>query len=137
MSLNIGHLGGSVGWAPTLNLRSGNYFLLPGIKPHIRLCADSMELAWDSLSPLSASPPLTLSLNLCLKINFKTFLNVFRGGWVVHSVKHLTSAGHNLTAHGFKPHIRLSADIAKPAWDSHSLPLSLPLPDLHLLSLSK
>ena len=78
---------------PALEFGPGHDLTVHEREPHIRLCADSMELAWDSLSPsLSASHPLTLSLNLCLKINFKTFLKVFRGSWVVHWVKHLTSA---------------------------------------------
>ena len=33
------------------------------IKPHIGLCADSSEPSWDSLSPLSAPPPLVLLLS--------------------------------------------------------------------------
>ena len=40
------------------------------IEPHIRLCAGSMEPAWDSLSPsLYPSPACMLSLCLALKIN--------------------------------------------------------------------
>ena len=40
--------------------------------------------------------------------------------------------------HEIKPRIRLHTDGAEPAWDSLSLPLSLPLPPLMLsLSLSK
>ena len=35
---------------------------------------------------------------------------------------------HDLTVHGFEPHIRLCADIAEPAWESLSFSLSaLPL----------
>ena len=42
-------------------------------------------------------------------------------------------SGHDLTVHGFKPCTGLWADGAEPAWDSLSLPPSLPLP--HSLSL--
>ena len=46
---------------PTLDFSSGHN-LVHGIKSHIRLCADSVESDWDSLSPsLSAPPLLTLS----------------------------------------------------------------------------
>ena len=37
----------------------------------------------------------------------------------------------------FEPHIGLYADSAEPAWDSLSLPLSLPLPCSHCLCLSQ
>ena len=50
---------------------------------------------------------------------------------MAQSVKHLTlgfSSGHDLTVREFKPHIRLHSDSMEPAWDSLSLPLSLPLP---------
>ena len=43
---------------------------LAEFEPCIGLCADSMEPAWDSLSPSLSSPPL-LSLSLSLKINKK------------------------------------------------------------------
>ena len=43
---------------PALDFRSGHDPTVRGFKPHIRLCADSVEPAWDSLSPsLSAPPP--------------------------------------------------------------------------------
>ena len=35
----------------TLDLSSGLDLTVPGIKPHIRLCADSAEPAWDFVSP--------------------------------------------------------------------------------------
>ena len=41
--------------------------------------------------------------------------------------------GHDLTVCEFETHIGFCADGAEPAWDSLSLPLSLPLP--HLLCL--
>ena len=54
---------------PTLELGSGHDLMVHGFQPHIGLCDDSMEPAWDSLSPsLSAPPLLTLSLSLS-KIN--------------------------------------------------------------------
>ena len=43
-------------------------------------------------------------------------------------------SGHDLTVHGFKPHFRLCAGSAEPAWDSLFLPLSLP--PLHCVSLN-
>ena len=51
-----------------------------------------------------------------------------RGAWVAQSVEHPTvdlGSGHDLTACGFEPHIRLCVDSMEPAWDS--LLLSLPL----------
>ena len=60
---------------PALNFGSGHGLEVCGIEPPIRLCTDSAELAWDSLSP-SARPPLpppqhmhSLSLSLSLKIS--------------------------------------------------------------------
>ena len=57
----------------------------------------------------------------------------------VSVIKHLThdfSSGPDLTVHGIKPHVRLRTDNMEPAWDS-LFPLSLPLPFLRVLSLSK
>ena len=52
----------------TLDFGSGLDLMVLETGPHIGLCANSMEPAWDSLSPsLSASPLLSLSLSL--KIN--------------------------------------------------------------------
>ena len=54
---------------PTLGLGSGHHLMVRGFKPHIGLRADSVEPAWDSLSPsLSVPPRLTLSVSLS-KIN--------------------------------------------------------------------
>ena len=48
---------------PTLGFSSGHDLMVREFKPHVRLCADSVEHAWDSLSPfLSASTLLMLSL---------------------------------------------------------------------------
>ena len=47
---------------PTLDFSSGHDFMVDGIEPHVGLCADSMETAWDSLSSsLSALAPNSLS----------------------------------------------------------------------------
>ena len=54
----------------TLDFGSSHDLTVPGIKPRVRLWADSAEPAWDSLSPsLSAPPLLMLYLFLSLKIN--------------------------------------------------------------------
>ena len=54
----------------TLDFSSSNDLTVREIEPHVRLCADSTEPAWDSLSP---SPSLLLScshiLFLSLQIN--------------------------------------------------------------------
>ena len=49
---------------PTLDFGSGHDLMVHGIEPLVGLCADSAELALDSLSPsLSAPSLLTLSLS--------------------------------------------------------------------------
>ena len=53
---------------PTLDLGSGHDCMVCEIEPHIRLCTDSAEPAWDSLSA-SLCPPSPTSLSL--KINNK------------------------------------------------------------------
>ena len=57
---NEGHLRGSVKCL-TLDFGSGHDFMVHGIEPCDRLCAHSVEPAWDSLSP---SAPLLLALAL-------------------------------------------------------------------------
>ena len=63
------------------------------------------------------------------------------GTWMALLVKCLTldfSSGHGLMVCEFEPHVRfcvISAESPEPAWDSLSLPLSLPLPRSYLLSL--
>ena len=47
----------------TLGFGSGRDLVVPGIEPHIGLCAGSPDPAWDSLSN-SAAPLLALSLSL-------------------------------------------------------------------------
>ena len=48
----------------TLSFISGHDLMVHGIEPHVGICADSEEPAWNFLSPsLSASPPCSLSLS--------------------------------------------------------------------------
>ena len=83
---------------PTLDFSSGHDFTVREFEPHVSLCAECAEPAWDSPSlPVSASPLLmrahALSVSLCLplspslclplslspsnkEINFKKFVNV-------------------------------------------------------------
>ena len=66
---------------------------------------------------------------------------VKRGAWVAPSVKPPTldfGSGDDLTVCvcAFEPRVRLCADSSEPAWDSHFLPLSLPLLCSRALSLS-
>ena len=53
---------------PTLDFGSGHDLTVHEFEPRIGLCADSVETAWDSLSPhcLYPSPARTLSLSLSL-----------------------------------------------------------------------
>ena len=53
---------------PTLDFSSGHDLTVHEFEPHIGLCADSVEPAWDSPF-LSLSVPLPLMLSLSLKIN--------------------------------------------------------------------
>ena len=49
---------------PTLDFGSGHDLVVREFEPHLGLCADSAEPAWDPVSlPLSAPLPLTLSQN--------------------------------------------------------------------------
>ena len=41
----------------TLDFGSGHGFMVCEFKPHVGLCTDSMEPAWDSLSPSHSAPP--------------------------------------------------------------------------------
>ena len=61
----------------TLDLGSRHDLTVCGIEPRIRLCADSVEPAWDSLSLPLPTPPLlvrSLSQNKYLNINKKISL---------------------------------------------------------------
>ena len=46
------------GWVLTLGYGSGHNLTVCGFKPHVRLCTDSMEPAWESLSSSLSAPPL-------------------------------------------------------------------------------
>ena len=53
----------------TLDFSSGPDLMVRELEPHIGLCTDSVEAAWDSLSPsLSVPPPLMLPLSFKIKI---------------------------------------------------------------------
>ena len=53
----------------TLDLGSGHDLPVREIEPRVRLCADSVDPAWDSLSgSLSAPSPLVLSLPCALSL---------------------------------------------------------------------
>ena len=62
----LGAPGGSVVKCLTLGINSRHDLMVCGIKHHVRFCTDSVELAWDSLSPSLSAP---LLLRLSLKIN--------------------------------------------------------------------
>lgn len=50
----------------TLNLGSGHYLMVREMEPYVKLCAESMEPGWDSLSVIhchSLSPSLPPSQN--------------------------------------------------------------------------
>ena len=54
----------------TLDFGSGHNLMVCEFKSHVGLCADSVDPAWDSLSPsFSDCPPLSLSLSLSLSQN--------------------------------------------------------------------
>ena len=52
----------------TLDFGSGHDLTVREFEPHFRLCADSVEPAWDSRSPSLSAPPM-LVLSLSLKIS--------------------------------------------------------------------
>ena len=52
---------------PTLDLGSGRDLMVCEFEPHIGLCADRVEPAWNSLSLLSLPLPHLGSLSLSLK----------------------------------------------------------------------
>ena len=56
---------------PTVGFSPGQDLMVHGFKPCIRLCADSVETAWDSVSSLCPPPLLTLSLSLSLSFKNK------------------------------------------------------------------
>ena len=75
---------------PALDFSSGNDLMVHGIKPHIRLCADSTEHAWDPLFPSLSAPPL-LACSLSKLIN-ELLKIITRGAWVAQLVKRPTLA---------------------------------------------
>ena len=61
---------------PTLGFSSGHDLAVHGFEPHVGLCADGAEPAWDSLSlslslSLSAHPSLVLSLSKLINLKKK------------------------------------------------------------------
>ena len=54
---------------PTLDFGSGHDPGFCGFKPHVGLCADIAEPAWDSLPPSLSAPPSPLSKINKLKKN--------------------------------------------------------------------
>ena len=53
----------------TLGFSSGHDLTVRGIEPHVGPCADSVEVAWGSLSPSLSDPPLRSILALALSQN--------------------------------------------------------------------
>ena len=62
---------------PALGFSPGHDLMVCGLEPHIRLCIDSAEPAWDSAS-VFYSLPLLHSVSLKIKKNKKK--NLKRGG---------------------------------------------------------
>ena len=52
---------------PTLDFGSGHDLMVHEFEPHVRLCANSGESAWDSLSPVSPSLRPPSKINFFLK----------------------------------------------------------------------
>ena len=61
----MGCPGGSFLKRLALHLGSGHDLTVCGIKPHVRLCTDSMEPAWDSVSPSLSAPPQLMHTPVC------------------------------------------------------------------------
>ena len=59
----------------TFGFGSGHDLAVREFEPHIGLCTDSVELAWDSLLPLSLCPYPTCARAPSLKINVKKNVN--------------------------------------------------------------
>ena len=78
---------------PTLDFRSGHDLMVHEFEPHVGLCADGAEPAWDSLSPLSLSLSCSFSLSLTrlkflLKMNdFEDLYYSFTGRFLVLLVR--------------------------------------------------
>ena len=80
---------------PTLDFSSGHDVTVHGFEPHVRLCADSAEPAWGSLSPsLSPSLPYSCCLSLSHKINkLKNVFKNLRKRFLVERLTGLWDAG--------------------------------------------
>ena len=57
---------------PTLDLATGHDLTVHEFEPRVRLCADSTEPAWNSLSPPLSLPLLPCFLSLSLSQNKQT-----------------------------------------------------------------
>ena len=53
---------------PTLNLGSGHDLTVRGFEPHIGLCTEGGDPAWNSLSSLYSYPTCARSLSLSLSL---------------------------------------------------------------------
>ena len=62
----------------TLDFGSGHDLIFCEIEPHMRLCADSLEPAWDSLSSSLSGPTLCLKINILKKSLIKFNCNTLR-----------------------------------------------------------
>lgn len=58
---------------PTLDFGSGNDLVVCKIEPHVGVCADVMEPAWDSGSPF-----LFVPLSLSFSLNKKKFESYYK-----------------------------------------------------------
>ena len=56
----------------TLDFGSGHDLMVHAIEPHIQLCTDSTEPAWDSLSPSLTAPPQLMQACSLKKTNKQT-----------------------------------------------------------------
>ena len=73
---------------PTLDFNSGHDLMVHELELCVRFYTDSMEPAWDSLSPSLSAPPLhSVSLSLSLKINNKKFID-FRYFYQIGEIQH-------------------------------------------------
>ena len=68
---------------PALDFHLGRDLTVHEIEPLVRLCADSTEPAWDSLSPSFSAPPqlmhlcfLSLSLSFSLSLSLSLSISV-------------------------------------------------------------